>query len=45
MEGKHNYNYENKEGSKSNNFAESEAKELEDITGYSPNQKDKKIFE
>ena len=39
------YNSEKKEGNRSNNFIESDIKDLDDIRGLDPETKDKKIFE
>ena len=44
IEGKH-FNFDNKDGSKSNNYFESEAKDLEENQGLGASPKDKKIFE
>ena len=44
IEGKH-FNFDNKDGSKSNNYFESEAKDFEENQGLGTSPKDKKIFE
>ena len=44
MEGRH-FNYDNKEGNKSNNYMESEAKDFEENHGLAVSSRDKKMFE